>query len=142
MARTGRKRPSGFPAISIRQPNADRIIGGRRERDTRSRPTRFRGWLLVHASQTFRAKEAASAGDRDLDRGKLLGIVQLDDCVKDGDGWTYVWRNPRRFRTAIPCRGHYSIPFYVPARLVAATAAARATPGKLESKASSRGESR
>jgi len=68
----------------------------------------------------------------ELERGKLLGLARLEDCVKDGDAWAYVWKSPRRFRTAIPCRGHYSIPFYVPASLVRGTPAARVTPGRLE----------
>ncbi|HEV8609167.1 MAG TPA: hypothetical protein VGS98_03765 [Thermoanaerobaculia bacterium] len=130
MARAGKKNHSGFPAISVKQPNADRIIRGEKRRDMRSRPTRFRGWLLVHASQTLRREVASKAGD--LERGKLLGIVQLDDCVKNGDGWAYVWKSPRRFRTAIACRGHYSIPFYVPAKLLRGSLAEKVTPGRLE----------
>ena len=134
MPRAEEKKHSGFPAISLRQPNADRIIRGKKRRDTRSRPTRFRGWILVHASL---AKSADESTDRE--RGKLLGLVQLEDCVKDGDGWTYVWKSPRRFRTAIACRGHYSIPFYVPGKLVRGTPAEKVTPGALAPKASSRG---
>ena len=122
---------SRYPAISLQQPNADRIVRGEKRRDSRSRPTRFRGWILVHASQTFRHEGSARPADAGLDRGKLLGIVRLSDCVKDGEAWSYVWKSPRRFRTAIPCRGHYSIPFYVPAKLVAGTPAVRVTPGSL-----------
>lgn len=122
---------SRYPAISLKQPNADRIVRGEKRRDSRSRPTRFRGWILVHASQTFRREGPERAGDTDLERGKILGMVQLTDCFRDDDAWTYVWKSPRRFRTAIPCRGHYSIPFYVPAKLVAGTPAARVTPGTL-----------
>jgi hypothetical protein len=132
MPRAEKKHP-GFPAISLRQPNADRIIRGEKRRDRRSRPTRFRGWLLVHASL---AKSADESTDRE--RGKLLGLVQLEDCVKDGDGWTYVWKSPRRFRTAIACRGHYSIPFYVPAKLVSESPAATVRPGKLEGRVRTR----
>jgi hypothetical protein len=127
------KNGSRFPAISVRQPNADRIIRGEQRGDSRSRPTHFRGWILLHASQTLRREDSSKADDGDLERGKLLGIVKLDDCVKDGDGWTYVWKSPRRFRTAIACRGHYSIPFYVPAKLLRGTPAEKVKPGKLES---------
>jgi hypothetical protein len=123
---------SRYPAISLQQPNADRIVRGEKRRDSRSRPTRFRGWILVHASQTSRREGPERSGDADLERGKILGMVQLADCVRDGDAWTYVWKNPRRFRTAIPCRGHFSIPFYVPVTLVRGTPAARMNPGRLE----------
>lgn len=133
MPRAETKRRARFPAISLRQPNAGRVVRGELRRDSRSRPTRFRGWILVHASRTVRREDAARAGDGEPERGKLLGMVRLEDCVADGGGqWAYVWTSPRRFRTAIPCRGHYSIPFYVPARLLAGTPAVKVTPGKLE----------
>jgi hypothetical protein len=132
-SRSERRGPvSRFPAISLRQPNADRIIRGEKRRDSRSRPTRFRGWILVHAARTLSRAYGSKTDSANLERGKLLGMVQLEDCVKDRDGWVYVWKNPRRFRTAIPCRGHYSIPFYVPVSLVAGTPAAKVTPGQLE----------
>ena len=126
------KSGSRFPAISLQQPNADRIVRGEMRRDSRSRSTRFRGWILVHASQTLRREGSGRPGDADLERGKLLGIVQLADCVRDGDAWTYLWKNPRRFRKAIPCRGHYSIPFYVAVDLLHGTPAARINPGALQ----------
>jgi len=126
-----------FPAISIRQPSADRILRGALKRDVRSRPTRFRGWILLHASRTLSREERAKTKTDGLETGKVVGLVQLEDCVRDGEGWAYVWKRPRRFRTAIPCRGHYSIPFYVPASLVAGTPASKVTPGTLTPKASS-----
>ncbi|MDQ5873339.1 MAG: ASCH domain-containing protein [Acidobacteriota bacterium] len=128
-----RSRPSAadrFPAISVRQPAADEIVRGKKRRDVRSRPSRFRGWILIHASQTFRRAELPT-GAPEPERGKLLGIARLEDCVKEGDGWSYVWTKPQRFRVAVPCRGHYSIPFYVPASLVRGTPAARVKPGTL-----------
>ena len=126
------KRAGTFPAISVRQPNAERIIAGEMRHDTRSRPTRFRGWILVHASRSFPRRASMKTGRAVPELGKLLGLVKLDDCVADGAGWKYVWKSPRRFRTPIACRGHYSIPFYVPSKLVAAPTAGF-SPGKLES---------
>jgi len=121
-----------FPAISVRQPAADQIVRGTKRRDVRSRPSKFRGWILIHASQTFRRGDL-SKGAPEPERGKLLGIARLEDCVKEGDGWSYVWAKPQRFRVAVPCRGHYSIPFYVPASLVRGTPAARVAPGRITS---------
>ncbi|MEO8348602.1 MAG: hypothetical protein ABI610_06785 [Acidobacteriota bacterium] len=130
MARSQLPDADRFPAISVRQPAADQIVRGTKRRDVRSRPSRFRGWVLIHASQTLRASELPK-GAAEPERGKLVGLARLDDCVKDGEGWSYVWAKPQRFRVAVPCRGHYSIPFYVPASLVKGTPAARVTPGKL-----------
>jgi hypothetical protein len=107
---------------------------GVKTRDLRSRPTRFRGWILLHASSTFRRQDAGKEAGAALARGKILGAIRLEDCIEEGDGWTYVWKDPRRFRVAVPCRGHYSIPFYVPAKLVAGTPAARLKPGRLQSR--------
>lgn len=121
-----------FPAISVRQPNADRIIAGELRHDARSRPTRFRGWILLHASKIFRRNGPSKVDATAPELGKLLGIVELADCVAKGDEWKYVWKNPRRFRNPITCRGHYAIPFYVPAKLVAGTSAAKVTAGKLK----------
>jgi len=125
-----------FPAISVRQPSADLIVRGALKRDLRSRPTRFRGWILVHASQTLSRDDLSKTNAGELERGKVLGLVQLEDCVKDGEEWAYLWKSPRRFRTAIPCRGQYSIPFYLPASLLRGTPASKVTPGKLTPKAS------
>ncbi len=130
-----------FPAISVRQPAADLIVRGALRRDRRTRPTRFRGWMLVHASRAVRredvARHRAALGlERDAvyepEVGKLVGIAWLADCVAQGKEWSYVWSRPKRFRVAVPCRGHYSIPFYVPAALVAGTPAEKLKAGKLE----------
>lgn len=131
-AETRRKQDPRFPAISVRQPNADSIVRGEKRHDVRSRPTRFRGWILLHASL---AKPADESSDRE--RGKLIGMVRLDDCVRGDGGWTYSWKSPKQFRVAIPFRGHYSIPFYVPMSLVSKTPAAGVEPGTLTAKRSS-----
>lgn len=131
MARTRPPASDKYPAISVRQPGADEIVRGTKRRDVRSRPSKFRGWILIHASQTLRRAELSKRSP-DPERGKILGIARLEDCVKEGAGWSYVWAKPKRFRVAVPCRGHYSIPFYVPASLVRGTPAARVTPGRLE----------
>ncbi len=80
-----RSRPPAkrFPAISVRQPAAEQIVRGTKRRDLRSRASRFRGWILIHASQTFRRGDLPK-GSPKPELGKLLGIAQLDDCVKEG----------------------------------------------------------
>jgi hypothetical protein len=130
MARSRPPDGDRFPAVSIRQPSADQIVRGTKRRDVRSRPSSFRGWILIHASRTLRRADFPK-GAPQPERGKLLGIARLEDCVKDGDGWSYMWSKAHRFRVAVPCRGHYSIPFYVPASLVRGTPAARVTPGRV-----------
>ena len=130
MARSRPPAAGRFPAISVRQPAAGEIVRGTKRRDVRSRPSSFRGWILIHASRTLRRTDFPK-GSPEPERGKILGMARLEDCVKDGDGWSYVWTNPKRFRVPVPSRGHYSIPFYVPASLVRGTPAARVTPGRI-----------
>ena len=146
MARPNSSAAERFPAISMRQPSADLIVRGAMRCHRRSRPTRFRGWILVHAAQAVRREEVSKhraalglerGDDYEPQRGKLVGMALLEDCVADGDGWSYVWARPKRFRIAVACRGHYSIPFYVPGSLVRGTAAEQVTPGKLTPKRSS-----
>jgi hypothetical protein len=131
MARSAPSSAERFPAISIRQPAAGRIVLGAQRRDVRTRPSRFRGWILIHASQTL-LRSDLPADAPDPERGKIVGIAWLEDCVADGKMWTYVWSRAKRFRVAVPCRGHYSIPFYVPAKLVKGTPAEKLKPGQLE----------
>ncbi len=135
MARSHPSSAERFPAISVRQPAADQIVRGTKRRDVRSRPSKFRGWILIHASQTFRRGDLPRSAP-EPERGKLVGIAWLEDCVADGEEWTYVWSRPKRFRVAVPCRGHYSIPFYVPASLVRGTPAEKVKPGRLEPRSS------
>jgi hypothetical protein len=131
MARSAPSSAERFPAISIRQPAADRIVLGALRRDVRTRPSKFRGWILIHASQTFRRSDLPGDAPKP-ELGKIVGIAWLEDCVADGKEWTYVWSRAKRFRVAVPCRGHYSIPFYVPAKLVKGTPAEKLKAGKLE----------
>ena len=76
-----------FPAISIRQPSADRILRGPLKRDVRSRPTRFRGWILLHASRTLSREERAKTKTDGLETGKVVmsgpsSVVKNDENVR------------------------------------------------------------
>ena len=42
----------GFAALSVRQPCADLLVLGEKDVENRSKPIRYRGWLLIHASKT------------------------------------------------------------------------------------------
>ena len=97
-------------ALSIRQPWAWLIIAGHKDIENRSRNTRYRGQLLVHAGRgwarmpideiekRFRLKIPAEK----LMRGGIIGVVELVDVVTkhqsrwfDGDGFGWVLKNPK-----------------------------------------------
>ena len=80
-------------ALSIRQPWAELILRGKKEIEVRSRPTNIRGPMYLYASLTRGADDAkcrASTGCtwKELDRGKLVGIIEITDCreLRETDG--------------------------------------------------------
>ena len=95
----------GDKAISVRQPHALAIVSGFKSCENRSRSTKFRGRVAIHASTSinnmsfnflddyFRIDEKMyeSFTVDDTDHGKvfqygaILGSVEIVDCVRDSD---------------------------------------------------------
>lgn len=124
--------------LSIRQPWADLIVGGRKLIENRSRRTHYRGPLGIHASKSTAA--IASLTDKeiadycpDLDGdglsiGGVIGTVELLDCVRyvdlpkalrrhpfadrGEDNWCWILGSPRRFATPVAAKGNSGF-FYV-----------------------------
>jgi hypothetical protein len=121
-------------AISIRQPWAFAIIHGGKDIENRTWRTKYRGPVLVHASKGMTRDEwddfrefihgADLRGDwcagkrpADLQRGGVVGVVDIIDCVREHPSpWFFgpvgfVLANPRplEFR---PCRG--ALGFFTP----------------------------
>lgn len=84
-------------AISIRQPWASLIIHDGKDIENRKWKTAYRGPLLIHASKWWstvaverilRSMPVSTAwrlADLAALRGKIIGIVDLVDCVTDSD---------------------------------------------------------
>ena len=82
-------------ALSIRQPWAWLIVNGHKDVENRNWPTKFRGWVYVHAAKgmtkweyevcramTERIKPLLLFPEfTELDRGGIVGRVKLIDCV-------------------------------------------------------------
>jgi hypothetical protein len=91
--RNGVAMPESMKALSIDAPWAWAIVRGHKRWENRSWATRHRGRLWIHATQARRSDEAAAAifaelaieapaGDAlDALRGRVLGYVDLLDCV-------------------------------------------------------------
>jgi hypothetical protein len=115
-------------ALSVRQPWAWAIVTGIKKVENRSRPTRHRGPLVIHASRSRRYLKADYAAllpnlppIEQLEFGALVGVVEVVGCVPvaevEGDPfavgpWCWVLAGARQVRS-IPFKGQVGI-FRVP----------------------------
>lgn len=117
-----------LPAIclSIRQPWAWLILHGGKDVENRRWKTNFRGPVLIHAAKGMTRREYEDARDFSrlanrrvvlpdfgvLERGGIVGCVQIVDCVQDHESpstWSegpfcFVLRNPKPLPFTL-CRG-------------------------------------
>lgn len=112
-------------ALSIRQPWAWHILHSGKDIENRDWHTRVRGRILIHASKGMTRDEYEDGQDplwavggptielpgiHELDRGGLVGTVEIVDCVTASDSpWFYgrfgfVLRDPKPI-PFIVCRG-------------------------------------
>jgi len=132
-------------AISIRQPWASLILKCRKDIENRNWPTKFRGRVLIHAAKGMTRTEHEDAidfavhairadprnaggkpvtlrelgfGFDELQRGGIIGSVEIVDCVQDSDSpwfmgrYGFVLRDPRPL-PFMPWRGQLGF-FNVP----------------------------
>ena len=99
-----------LPCLSIRQPWAWLILHGGKDIENRDWPTKRRGRVLVHAAKgmtldawggawTFSHgsganPKAAAAGltFKTIERGGIVGSVEIVDCVEDSDSRWFMGR--------------------------------------------------
>jgi hypothetical protein len=130
-----------LPCISIRQPWAWMIVNSWKDIENREWPTRFRGRILVHAAKGMTHSEWESAWSfahgsgaspaaieagitfDTIERGGIVGSVDLVDCVEKSESRWFVGRYGfvlarQRARPFVPYRGQLGI-FAVPADVIA-----------------------
>lgn len=112
-------------ALSIRQPWAWLILNAGKDIENRDWPTRFRGDFIIHASKGMTKAEYECAADPlwarggptielpdigDLQRGGIVGMVEMTDCVEQSESmwfqgrFGFILRNPRPL-PFVPYRG-------------------------------------
>jgi len=107
-------------ALSIRQPWARLIINGYKDIENRTWKTKFRGKVLIHASQKIdnflyvssdsRFKNILLPAPKELETGGIIGEIDIIDCVDSCSSiwfegpYGFVLRNPRRLPFK-PCKG-------------------------------------
>jgi hypothetical protein len=93
-------------ALSIRQPWAWLILHAGKDIENRTWPTRYRGRILVHAGKGMTRHEYESAdvfatvscgvpfipNFEDLERGGIVGSVEISDCVTESKSCWFVGR--------------------------------------------------
>jgi hypothetical protein len=92
-------------ALSLTQPWATLVAIGAKRRETRCWPTRYRGWIAIHAAKGFPRDcqylcdcepfhRVLLAGGythaSELPRGQLIAVACLHDCIA-----TSLWAPPR-----------------------------------------------
>lgn len=133
-------------ALSVRQPWAWLLAAGHKDIENRTRRTSYRGPLLIHAAKGMTAREYEEAfqfvldtggmelmhampGYRELERGGIVGVADLFDCVPPSrraslwhvDGcYGFAVRNARPL-PFVPYTGRLGI-FDVPDDVIAAAA--------------------
>jgi len=99
--------------ISIRQPWASPIVSGVKDVENRTWSTRYRGPVLIHASQTidtisgeeFQAR-FGMALPAAAPRGGVVGVAEIVDCVSEHSSR---WYAPGHF--AFVLRNARAVPF-------------------------------
>jgi hypothetical protein len=120
-------------ALSLRQPWASIIVDGPKRIENRMSRTWVRGWVLIHAAQTFDATALPWLTEQglkftapldlaplmhakviakrpDLPRGGIIGAMHITDCVQSSD--SPFWMGPHGYvidrvvkLPFTPCRG-------------------------------------
>lgn len=117
-------------ALTIKQPWAELIIAGLKDVENRSRRTHFRGRFAVHAGlqradfedldldgmpKRLR-KPVEQAWERHANPGRVLGTVELVDCVQTSaspwaiDGyWHWLLADPKPYTRPVPAKGQLGL---------------------------------
>jgi hypothetical protein len=104
---------SDLRAISIHAPFAYAICLGLKDEEYRTQPTKIRGWILIHSSQSKASDEYFKDYGIDIaiaKRGAIIGACKLTDCIGSHRDYAYCLESPILFDKPIEgIRGQQSI---------------------------------
>lgn len=104
-------------ALSIRQPWCHHILYDGKDVENRTWPTKFRGWVLIHASKGYDAVDREDIRENGMPLGGICGVMRIVDCVSDMQSrwfngpYGFVIRDAQPVKF-IPCRG--ALGFFTP----------------------------
>jgi hypothetical protein len=105
--------PTDLRAISIHPPFAYAICMGLKDEEYRTQPTKIRGWILIHSSQSKDSDEYFTDYGIDIAkaiRGAIIGACKLTDCIGCPGDYAYCLENPILFDKPIEgIKGQQSI---------------------------------
>jgi hypothetical protein len=105
--------PSDLRAISIHAPFAYAICLGLKDEEYRTQPTKIRGWILIHSSQSKASDQYFKDYGIDIaiaKRGAIIGACKLTDCIGSPGDYAYCLESPILFDKPIEgIRGQQSI---------------------------------
>ena len=104
-------------ALSIKQPNAEQILRGKKKIEYRRRPTHIRGRVYIYASlkpEAVDAWEEINLRPGDLPTGVLVGTVEIKDCT--GEPGEYEWHlaKPERLKRKLKPKKHPQPAWFYP----------------------------
>ncbi len=91
-------------AISIHAPHAYAICLGIKKNEYRTQPTKRRGWVLIHASQSKQSDDYFTdygIDSTNIKRGAIIGAVKIINCVGFPDDYVYQLANPIKFSSPV-----------------------------------------
>lgn len=94
-------------ALSIRQPNAEKILRGIKTIEARSAPTSVRGRVYIYASKQPEERyyfEELGAKPGDFPTGVLVGTVEIVGCERPSAAELYQWQLASPERLAEPLK--------------------------------------
>jgi len=102
--------PESLRAMSMHFPYAWGIVNGVKDCEFRTRATKYRGFVLIHASGSKDSDELImehSIPQDQIARRAIIGAAELINCIKDPDegGFYYEMFNPIAFEKPIPASG-------------------------------------
>lgn len=105
-------------ALTICQPYAHLIAIGDKVIENRTWPTRYRGWLAIHAGKSKDWLDPDNETNPDLVFGAIVAVARMVDCRrleqlspelkshKHANGpWCWVFDKVLRLPTPVPCKG-------------------------------------
>lgn len=110
-----------YTVLTVKQPWAYCIMYLSKDIENRTRKTNIRGTIAIHASKQIdhaayywlRAQGYELPSIEALTTGKILGTVEITDCVqehisiwKEKGTWGYVLQNPKPFSEPIAAKGN------------------------------------
>ena len=104
-------------ALSLRQPNAEQVLRGKKKIEYRNMPTSKRERVYIYASNTpadRRAWDEIKLEPGDLPTGVLVGTVEIVGCRKTRIEYEWDFAKPQRLKRPLKPKNHPQPAWFFP----------------------------